>query len=96
MGITATKTTSREAHQMVIPIKGSHRKRILEVMEEGVIYTFPQLAMKSGLREEQVWKRLSEMRDKDRTIEEAGILTCPYHGTRMTGWKKVLDAQTEE
>ena len=89
MATSTVKDTSRVAYQMSLPSHSTIRKKVLAVMEPDRIYTFRQLAKAAGLRDEQVWKRLSEMRDKDKTIEEAGKLTCPISSRYCTGWKKI-------
>lgn len=81
------KQTSREAYQCAMPTFEAIRQQILSVMKPDHLYTFRDLAMKTGLRECQVWKRLSEMRDNDQTIIEAGIVRCRISGRKVTAWK---------
>lgn len=81
------KQTSREAYQYTISNLPTIRATILSVMKPDHLYTFRDLAMKTGLRTDQVWKRLSEMRDNDQTIIEAGIVRCRITGGKVTAWK---------
>lgn len=84
------KQTSREAHQFIMPMTPNLRETILASMEEGMLYSFRDLARVSGLREDQVWKRLAEMRDDDGTIEEGGTMRCKISGRKVTAWKKIV------
>ena len=85
---TKVKETSYQAYQTVLPSLENLRATILKSMRQGRLYTFRELALESGLQEAQVWKRLSEMRDVDKTIVEGGKTRCKYTGRLMTAYKK--------
>ena len=54
--------TSKAAEQFIKPHKTNHYDKILEGLEKlKVGGTYEEIAVVSGLKEQQVWKRLSEM-----------------------------------
>jgi len=50
--------------------------------------TFSELADRTGLEPQQVWKRLSDLRDEER-IEPSGLTRPGRSGRRQTVWRVV-------
>ncbi len=67
------KPTSKAAHEYIKPHKPSHKQKILEALQKAKVgATHEEAAAISGLRPDQVWKRLSEM-ERDGSIFNTGI-----------------------
>lgn len=79
-------SNSQIAHESIKPfINGFHSKiyDALEKIEQG---SFRDIAKAANLRDEQVWKRLSEMKKKN-IIEDIGSKICPVSQMPVSVWR---------
>lgn len=54
--------TSKEGEEFIKPFKPTHREKIFQALKElRVGGTYEEIAQKAGMRDDQVWKRLSEL-----------------------------------
>ncbi|AVR47229.1 hypothetical protein C7S20_19320 [Christiangramia fulva] len=79
------KTTSIEAHEFVKDKKSRMHKNILQTLRVIGKGSFRDMAHAGGLKEAQVWKRLSEMKELG-YIVEVGIKVCPESNRKVTVW----------
>ena len=80
------KTTSIEAHNSIKPDKAKMHRLILSGLRKIGQGSFRDIATAAGLREAQVWKRLSELKEQN-LIYEADEKQCPVSGIKVTVWK---------
>jgi len=82
------KATSKMGDEYIKPFKPSHKQKILEALDKlKVGGTYESIALAAGMREDQVWKRLSEA-EKDGTIFNTGITRKLKSGLQGTVWQK--------
>lgn len=79
------KETSRIAHEMIKPEKPGLKQKILKGLKLINKGSFRDIADAAGLRESQVWKRLSELKAEG-YITEKSIKKCPISGKPVTVW----------
>ena len=80
--------TSKSAEQFIKPFKPNHKQKILAGLDMlKVGGTFEQIAQITGMKESQVWKRLSEA-ERDGTIFNTGITRKLSSGMEGTVWQK--------
>lgn len=80
------KTTSKISADLITPhLPNLHEKIVdtLTIIKRG---TFRQIAEASGLRSEQVWKRLSELERQNKIIAN-GITLCSVSNRPVTVWE---------
>lgn len=88
--------TSKEGEEHIKPFKPSHRSKISSGLDKlRVGGTFEEIAIASSLRDDQVWKRLSEM-EKDSEIFNTGITRKLRSGVHGIVWQKAGMAITDE
>lgn len=80
------KATSIEAHNSIKPDKSRLQRIILQGLRKIGRGSFRDIAEAAGLRESQVWKRLSELKDAG-LIKEADTKICEVSGRRVTIWQ---------
>jgi hypothetical protein len=81
------KATSSTGHEFIKPHKPSHRERIKEALEKGKVgLTHEEIAELSGLRPDQVWKRLSEA-SRDGEIFDTGLTRKLKSGVPGIVWQ---------
>ncbi len=79
------RATSKDAHDSIKGQKAIMYERILQGLEKlKVGGTFEQIAEAAGLKDKQVWKRLSEMSDK---IYNTGITRKLSSGRKGLVWQ---------
>lgn len=79
--------TSKAGEQHIKPFKPNHKQKILEALERSKIgCTYEEAAKLAGMRDDQVWKRLSEM-EKDGTIFNTGITRKLKSGLGGSVWQ---------
>lgn len=67
------KATSKAAHEFIKPHKQSHKDKIIAALEKiKVGATQDELAMLTGLRTDQCWRRMNEL-VKDGIVFDTGI-----------------------
>lgn len=67
------KPTSKEGENFIAPFKQSHKEKIVMALNKSAIgYTHEEIAEASGLRPDQVWKRLSELATEGK-IYDSGL-----------------------
>lgn len=79
------KPTSIEAHNSIKPDKSRLHRIILSGLRRIRRGSFRDIAKASGLRADQVWKRLAELKDQGSIIED-DFKKCPISGRRVTIW----------
>lgn len=85
--------TSKAAENFIRPFKPNHKQKILAGLENmRVGGTFEEIAAATGMKDGQVWKRLSEM-EKDGTIFNTGITRKLSSGMMGTVWQKTATIQ---
>lgn len=83
------RQTSKEGEAHIKPFKPNHKAKILVGLERLKIGgTFEEISLTSGMKDSQVWKRLSEM-EKDGTIFNTGITRKLKSGVHGIVWQKV-------
>ena len=88
MGRRKFSSTSQAANEFIKPFKPNHKQKILAALENlKVGGTFEELSLSSGMKESQIWKRLSEM-EKDGTVFNTGITRKLKSGMFGTVWQK--------
>lgn len=86
------KPTSKAGENFIASFKPSHKSKILEGLEKlKVGGTQEEIAKTTGLREDQVWKRLSELQT-DGKIFDTGITRKLKSGLQGIVWQ--LEGQT--
>ncbi|MDP9954738.1 DNA-binding Lrp family transcriptional regulator [Epilithonimonas hungarica] len=78
-------TNSRIAHEGIKPFKEDLQSKIYDALEKIESGSFRDIAKASGLRDEQVWKRLSEM-EKENRIENIGTKLCEISHRPVSIW----------
>lgn len=90
------KPTSKAGETFIASFKPSHKSKILEGLEKlKVGGTQEEIAKTTGLREDQVWKRLSEL-ETDGKIFNAGITRKLKSGLHGIVWQLNGMKATEE
>lgn len=90
------KPTSKAGENFIASFKPSHKSKILEGLEKlKVGGTQEEIAKVAGLREDQVWKRLSEL-ETDGKIFNAGITRKLKSGLHGIVWQLKGLKATEE
>ncbi len=83
------KPTSKMGEQHIKPFKPNHKAKILEGLERLKIGgNFEQISSVCGLKDVQVWKRLSEM-ERDGTIFNTGLTRKLKSGVSGIVWQMV-------
>lgn len=83
------KSTSKAAHDSMKNAKSSYWEKIEEGLNKlKVGGTFSEISVASGVKPEQVWKRLSEMQ-RDGKIYDTGITRALPSGRQGTVWQLV-------
>lgn len=80
------KTTSHIAYESILPHLGNMHKTILEGLQKLQSGTFREIAKTCNLRDDQVWKRLSEL-EKKGLITSERLEHCTISGRLCTVWK---------
>lgn len=81
------KPTSKAGEEYIKPHKASHKEKILEGLKRLVVGgTYEQISAITGLREDQVWKRMSDCL-KDETVFDTGITRQLKSGLYGTVWQ---------
>lgn len=81
------KTTSFQSHQMMIPFKERTHAKILNGLSVIRAGSFRDIAAASGLKERQVWKRLSELERLGKIKDTKTTKTCPETNRKVTIWE---------
>ena len=84
------KSTSLAAYDSIKPERKNLQQRILLGLQKIKRGSFRDIAKASGLREGQVWKRLSELKRTGK-ITESDTKVCPVSGRTITVWKLLED-----
>ncbi|SOC79845.1 AsnC-type helix-turn-helix domain-containing protein [Salinimicrobium sediminis] len=79
------KSTSIEAHESIKQDKSRLHRKILQALRKINKGSFRDIAAAAGLRESQVWKRLSELKSSG-SIQEVDTKKCPVTGRSVTVW----------
>lgn len=82
------KSTSLQAYDSVKPDIPGVKNQILQGLQKIKKGSFRDIATASYLRSDQVWKRLSELK-QDGKITETGTKTCHISGRPVTIWKLI-------
>lgn len=83
----AFRPTSKEGEEYIKPFKPNHKAKILEALERLRIGgTFDEISAVAGMKDSQVWKRLSEM-ERDGTIFNTGITRKLKSGVNGIVWQ---------
>jgi len=82
------KNTSYLAHESVKPHKERVHTKIIKALRKIKRGTFEDIAKACGLKDQQVWKRLSELKRDDKIIED-GVSICDDSGRPRTVWRIV-------
>lgn len=82
------KTTSYLAYQSIKQDLGDLQKQTLLGLQKIKSGSFREIADAANLRESQVWKRLSELRDRG-IAKESGTKVCKVSGRSVTIWEIV-------
>jgi len=83
------KPTSKAGEEHIKPFKPNHKQKILEALERlRVGGTQEELAAVSGLRADQVWKRMIDLRN-DGSVFDTGITRELKSGLQGIVWQKV-------
>jgi hypothetical protein len=81
------KPTSKAGEEFIRVFKQSHKEKILSGLEKlKVGGTFEEISKVTGMREDQVWKRLSEL-STDEKIFDTGITRKLKSGLQGTVWQ---------
>lgn len=81
------RPTSKEGEQFIAPFKQSHKDRIVAALQKLPIgATHEELSDATGLRPDQVWKRLSECA-ADGKIYDSGLTRKLKSGVMGIIWK---------
>lgn len=79
--------TSSAGHDHIKPFKPNHKQKILEGLERLKIGgTHEEIAIVSGLRPDQCWKRLSEL-EREQLIFDTGITRKLKSGVIGSVWQ---------
>lgn len=82
--------TSEAAHEFVKEYIPPTWEKIVEALKKiKVGGTYEKIAEVAGLKESQVWKRLSELRDKRKLIYECGYTHKTASGCDATVWQLI-------
>lgn len=79
---------SIEAYKSIESGRMNFHRKIKAALSKIGSGTFRTIAKKAGLRDDQVWRRLSEMERKNQ-IERNGSITDSVTGRSVTLWKIV-------
>lgn len=79
-------TNSQIAHESIKPYKEDLHSKIFDALEKIESGSFRDIAKASGLRDEQVWKRLSEM-EKENKIENFSTKLCEISHRPVSVWR---------
>ena len=83
------KPTSKAGENHIKPYKPNHKQKILEGLERLKIGgNFDEISVVSGLKDAQVWKRLSEL-EREGKIFNTGITRKLKSGVIGIVWQKV-------
>ncbi|WP_424493931.1 hypothetical protein [Salinimicrobium sp. GXAS 041] len=82
------KSTSIEAHNSIKPEKQIIFAKIISGLKSIKKGSFRDIARASKLRDAQVWRRLSELKDLGK-ITESGTKVCGTSGRTVTVWKLI-------
>lgn len=74
------------AHESVKPSKESLYLKIKQALTEINSGSFRDISKYLGLKDEQVWKRLSEM-EKLEIVEISGVKTCEVSNRKVSVYK---------
>jgi hypothetical protein len=81
------KPTSKAGEEFIRVYKQSHKEKILSALEKlKVGGTYEEISKVSGMREDQVWKRLSEL-SADEKIFDTGITRRLKSRLQGTVWQ---------
>ena len=80
------RTTSIVSHELIKPHKENVHLKILKTLVEIRKGSFRDIANESGLKERQVWKRLSEL-ERQGKIKASETKICPETQRPVTVWK---------
>lgn len=81
--------TSKMAHDSIKPFKEAIWLQIEQGLEKlAVGGTFHEISRETGLKEDQVWKRLSEMEEQHR-VYKTGLTRTNPSGRKSTVWQLI-------
>ncbi|OPC76199.1 hypothetical protein BAZ12_19510 [Elizabethkingia miricola] len=83
------KATSVLAHDSIKPHKEYMHEKILKGFKKIKRGSFRDIAAASGLREDQVWKRLSEMEKKNMIRDTGDVKLCEISHRPVVIWELV-------
>ncbi len=81
------KTTSKLAYKSIQEHLPPLHTKIIQALKEIGKGTFREIAKAANLRDEQVWKRLSELKKKGEVIDDLDTKICPVSGRVCGVWK---------
>lgn len=79
------KNTSKQAYDIIKPKIGIIQSKVFNALKSIDKGSFRDISNASNLTESQVWKRLSELRDSGKIIEDS-IKKCEISGRSVTVW----------
>lgn len=81
------RPTSKQGEEYIRPFKPSHKQKIAEGLEKlRVGGTYEEISMATGLREDQVWKRMSNLVE-DKKVFDTGITRTLKSGLQGIVWQ---------
>ena len=79
-------TNSQIAHESIKPFLNGFHSKIYDALQKIEQGSFRDIAKACDLRDDQVWRRLSEMKNKN-LIEDIGSKICPTSQMPVSVWR---------